>query len=92
MLKWKYKPSGNCPVQAEGYFLGYHFYFRSRWETASIEFSKTEEDWEENQIYRIYYLAAFPSASAGWISEKEAIRLIYKGLLMFLFRWPSHKR
>ncbi len=89
LLKWKYKPTGNCPVQAEGWFLGYYFYFRSRWETASIEFSKTEKDWDENIISRRYYLAGFPSAAAGWISEKEAIRLIYKGLLLFLFRIPG---
>jgi hypothetical protein len=89
IFKWKYGPWGNCPVQAEGWFLGYHFYFRSRWETARIEFSKSEEDWEENKIERTYYLASFPSASAGWISERKATLLIIKGLFLFLLRWES---
>ena len=39
MIKWKHKPSGNCPVQAEGWFLGYYFYFRARGNEAIIEFS-----------------------------------------------------
>jgi hypothetical protein len=92
ILKWIYKPSGNCPVQAEGHFLGYYFYFRSRWDSARIEFSKTAEDWEENRIIRRYYLGSFPAAEAGWISTKLAIRLIYKGLLLFLIRWPSDSK
>jgi hypothetical protein len=46
MIKWKYKPAGNCPVQAEGWFLGHYFYFRARGEWAIIEFAKTQEDQE----------------------------------------------
>lgn len=92
ILKWKHKPWGNCPVQAEGWFLGYYFYFRSRWEFARIDFSKTEEDWWKDQIHKEYYLAGFPSPSAGWISKRQATLLIYKGLLMFLLRWPSSRK
>lgn len=25
IFKWIYSPNGNCPIQAEGYFLGYFF-------------------------------------------------------------------
>ena len=91
MLKWKYKPSGNCPVQAEGHFLGYHFYFRSRGESARIEFSKSEEDWENNEIYRAYHLKSFPAPMAGWVSKRKATWMVYKGLLLFLFRIPSDR-
>lgn len=36
IFKWEYKPSGNCPVQAEGWFLNYYFYFRARWSSVTI--------------------------------------------------------
>ena len=47
-FEWIYKPNGNCPVQAEGYFLGYFFYFRARHEFATIEFYNKKEDFDKN--------------------------------------------
>ena len=88
-LKWIYKPSGLCPVQAEGYFLGHYFYFRSRWESAWIEFAKTQEDWEADNCTRRYKLKSYPAPHAGYISEKEATWLIYKGLAKYAVGWPS---
>ena len=48
IFRWIYKPSGNCPVQAEGYFLGYFFYFRARHEFATIEFYNKKEDFDSD--------------------------------------------
>ena len=42
LFKWIYKPSGQCPVQADGAFLNHKFYFRARWDEANIEFYRTE--------------------------------------------------
>jgi hypothetical protein len=92
IIKWDYEPSGMCPVQAEGYFLGYYFYFRARWSTASIEFARSREDWEINNIIKGYRLKKYHGPEAGYISNKEATRLIYKGLLMFSIFWPSSYR
>ena len=89
ILKWDYEPGGMCPVQAEGTFLGYYFYFRSRWDKASIEFSKSITDWEENRLVRRYVLKTFPMFEAGYVDPKIAKRLIYKGLFLFAIRWPS---
>jgi len=92
IFEWDYPPSGMCPVQAEGHFLGHYFYFRSRGATATIEFSKTQKDWEENKIVRIYKLKSYPPFEAGYVPRKEATRLVYKGLFLFAIRWPSTKR
>ena len=85
MIKWKYKPSGNCPVQAEGWFIGYYFYFRARHNKASIEFSKTEAGWENDLIHARYVLTTTEEYKAGWLPKWKCRLLIWKGCVMFLF-------
>jgi hypothetical protein len=82
MIKWKYKPSGNCPVQAEGYFSGYYFYFRARGEHATIEFSKEQDSPE----VAYYILARTQPYMAGWIPKWICRLLIWKGCIKFLFK------
>jgi hypothetical protein len=90
MIKWIYKPSGNCPVQAEGYFMGKYFYFRSRWSTASIEFSETEKDWDERNILKRYILFEDKKGmGAGWMPKWMAYLCIYKAMLMYLLNFKS---
>lgn len=84
-LKWKYKPSGLCPVQAEGWFFDWYFYFRSRNSTATIEFSKTEEDWLIDNCIKYELYKTKNKYKAGHISEKFALFLIYIGFVKFLF-------
>ena len=84
LFSWKYEPSGACPVQAEGTFLGHHFYFRSRWDTASIEFSETEQHWDRWEIIKRIELKHYGGAEAGWISKEEATRLVYLGLIGYI--------
>lgn len=84
VMKWIYKPFGQCPVQAEGWFFGYYFYFRSRWSASTIEFSKSEQDWKDDKIIKDYILYQTSDPySAGWITNKKALQLIYKGFLFF---------
>ena len=82
MIKWIYKPSGNCPVQAEGYFLGHYFYFRARWESATIEFSKTEGGPE----VAYYVLAKTEPFMAGWLPKWICRLLIWKGCFKFMIK------
>ena len=91
MIKWKYKPSGYCPVQAEGHFMGYYFYFRARWETATIEFSKSEAGWENDLIHARYVLARRESPAAGWMSHKLCKYLVWWGCFRFFFKFNKHK-
>jgi hypothetical protein len=91
MIKWKYKPAGNCPVQSEGWFLGYYFYFRARWERATIEFSKTEAGWENDLIHARYTLTKTEEYAAGWLPKWKCKLLIYKGCLKFIFKKDKHK-
>ena len=91
MIKWKYKLSGNCPVQAEGWFLGYYFYFRARWSEAIIEFSKTEAGWENDLIHARYVLATTELYAEGWLPNWRCRLLIWKGCLKFLFKKDKHK-
>ena len=86
IFKWIYKPSGLSPVQADGIFLGYYFYFRSRHELSTIDFYKNKEDWE-NLHPSVLYLEVkknYYQYMAGYISRRLAKWLIFKGCLMFL--------
>jgi hypothetical protein len=80
MIKWLYKPSGACPVQAEGYFLGYWFYFRSRGTQATILFSKIKEDYLGKNHYKYYVLWEGSWPDAGWLNHNKCKQLICKGL------------
>lgn len=91
MIKWERKPSGNCPVQAEGHFLGYYFYFRSRWSTARMEFSLTEAGWENDLIHARYELWHTKPMEAGWLPNWFCYLLIYWGCLKFLFKRNKRK-
>jgi len=92
MIKWKYKPSGNCPVQAEGWFLGYYFYFRARGNEAIIEFSLTEAGWENDLIHGRYMLhRTTKDYYAGWLPKWYCKLLIWKGCFKFLFKKDKHK-
>lgn len=82
MIKWIYKPSGNCPVQAEGYFLGHYFYFRARGEHATIEFNKVEGGPE----VAYYILAKTEPFMAGWLPSWKCKLLIWKGCFKFIIR------
>ena len=91
LIKWKYKPMGNCPVQAEGEFLGWYFYFRARHDAATIDFAYTEEDWEKDLIRAKYVLATIPDPMAGWMPKWKCRFLIYAGCCRFLFKRNKHK-
>lgn len=85
MITWKDEPHSVCPVQAEGFFLGYFFYFRSRYETSKIMFLEKEEDWDDQLIVKEYVLYRFKDLyAAGYIKHSKARRLIYWGCFKFL--------
>ena len=91
MIKWIYRPSGNCPVQAEGYFKGKNFYFRSRWSRATIEFANSEKDWDDSNILKRYVLFEDKYHGAGWMPKWMAYVCIYKGVFYYLFNIKSHE-
>jgi hypothetical protein len=85
ILYWKYKPEGVCPVQAEGYFLGTYFYFRSRWQTAKIAFYNTD-DIDDEEIIKEYKLYKTEPFEAGWLDHRLCTFLIYVGCFLFWMR------
>lgn len=92
IIKWIYKPCGNCPVQSEGWFLDTtYFYFRSRGARATIEFAGSEELWEKDIIEKSYVLKTTKLYKAGWLSHRYCKWLIYKGCLMYLLNFKSQK-
>jgi hypothetical protein len=92
MIKWKHKPSGNCPVQAEGWFLGYYFYFRARGNEAIIEFSLTEAGWENDLIHGRYMLHRTTiDHYAGWLPNWYCKLLFWMGCIRFLLKTNKHK-
>jgi hypothetical protein len=86
IFKWKYSPEGNCPVQAEGYFLGTYFYFRSRWDYAQIDFAKSEDDWQNYKNRASYVLYKTYGYEAGHFEKWFCKLLIYKGCLLYFFK------
>ncbi len=87
MIKWIRKPSGACPVQAEGYFMNHYFYFRARYSQATIEFAKTETDWEYGRYAAEYVLHTTKEEyEAGWLPKWICRLLIWKGCLIFMFK------
>jgi hypothetical protein len=88
-IVWIYRPSGICPVQAEGYFMGKYFYFRSRWGMASIEFADSLLDWKNCRITKRYVLFEDRKMGAGWMPKWMAHICIYKGVLMYLLNFKS---
>jgi len=91
MIKWENKPKGIYPIEANGYFLNYYFYFRARWSWVMIEFAKTKEDWEKDDLELAYLLKTTAEYKAGYISNSLSKRLIYKGCLRFAFYLLSEK-
>ena len=84
-ITWMHEPNGICPVQAEGWFIGYYFYFRSRYETGKIQFCKTIQDWDNGYITKEYVVYRSDDAYvAGYIKHSKARRLIYWGCFKFL--------
>lgn len=91
ILKWKMKPSGACPVQAEGWFLGKYFYFRSRFKHAVIQFADSEHDWDVLDIKKQYVLfSTKDDYGASWIPTWFAYALIFKGCIKFLLNFKSN--
>jgi hypothetical protein len=92
MIKWKRKPHGHCPVQAEGYFMKHYFYFRSRGSQSTIEFAKTETDWEYQRYTAKYILLDMEdNYAAGWLPKWICRLLIWKGCIKFYFKQNKHK-
>jgi hypothetical protein len=85
MIKWLSKPNGAAPVQAEGWFLGHYFYFRSRYDQAKIQFCRSQHDWDENYITKEYVLYSTKETyGASWLPYWFSVVLIYKGCFKFL--------
>lgn len=97
MIKWKNKPEGNCPVQAEGYFMNHYFYFRARYEEATIEFAKNYSDYLSFKGINYFLLVETPPYKAGWLPKWKCLLLIYKGCFKFFiyktkkWLWNSKK-
>jgi hypothetical protein len=91
LINWKMKPTGNCPMQAEGWFLGWYFYFRARHDKATIEFCYDEEDWENDLIRAKYILDTMPDPMAGWMPKWKCTLLIYFGCCRFFFKRDKNR-
>jgi hypothetical protein len=88
-FKWESKPNGNCPVQSNGWFLNYYFYFRARGEFATIEFYKDKGEFYGDDCVMAFYLKKTKQYEAGWLSKRICKFLIYKGCIMILLKPKS---
>jgi hypothetical protein len=73
-------PSGNCPVQCEGWLPdGRWYYFRSRWAHATFEVAECEESWMHSDlIFKwSHKFHNYPLGNiGGWITPLRACRLM----------------
>lgn len=76
-----------APVQIEGTVFRKYFYFRSRWQHATIEIAESKKDlMEENLLFtkdRHYSKKKYGENYASWISQTEALKLIAKWLAQY---------
>lgn len=81
--KYKIKPYGYCPVQAEGYLpTGEYYYFRSRHETWSVRIAKCELTiW--NKDAWIYTEEKYEPFAGGWIGKLEAVKNFNKAIKLY---------
>jgi len=82
---WGYKPKGMCPVQSEGYFMGYYFYFSARFDKISIDFANSNQDWWDGKI--VFYTIlkdTYGMYDAGYYPLNKCTNLIYKGFFLFM--------
>lgn len=78
-------PSGNCPVQSEGFLsTGEFYYFRARGSRWRMEICESESEWAKNQII-FAYGETYPGDefSAGWMSKREAIKFANKAVKFY---------
>lgn len=92
MIKWIYRPTGACPIQAEGYFRNKYFYFRSRYESATMEFYDSKEDFKKGSFDKYYVVGTTKKLYfAGYFPDWYCYLLIYKGCLMYFLKFKSSK-
>jgi len=85
MIKWIYKPAGNCPVESEGYFLNQYFYFRARYDYITIDFAPSYTDWWADKNIIQYTLRYKKDANYGQYSKWRCIPLIYWGCWLYVW-------
>ena len=90
LFKWIYRPSGNCPVQSEFWLFGKYYYFRARWDNATLSKYDNFEEFNDPNLFFTkghgicVYTCKAPKA--GWLPKWLCYLLIIKGLFMFLFK------
>jgi hypothetical protein len=70
---------GNCPVQAEGFVDGQHFYFRARGEEWQFHVAPTKADIFDHDTFYIERDYG-DQYEAGWMPNHEAIGFIVQAI------------
>ena len=91
LFKWDRKINGNCPVQANGWFLNFYFYFRARNSNATLEFYKEKVDFYLNDPEYFFMLKETEPYRAGWLNKNFCFLLILKGCFLFVFELIKNK-
>jgi hypothetical protein len=77
---------GNCPVQGEGSYKGYKWYFRSRWDNWSLTVSsqKQLDPLADKKAFFYSELWGEQPGEAGWMPKETAIEMINKAFVSYL--------
>jgi hypothetical protein len=83
-------PSGNCPVQAEGFINGYPFYFRSRHMHWSLRVASdvdgdpfNADSWTHIEEYPISKEDEHYKVAAGYATKEECIEFIERAAKLY---------
>jgi hypothetical protein len=90
MIKWLLKPHKKYQIQAEGYFLGRYFYFRSKFNTSVIEFSNHKNQYNYH-LEKSYVLHVNNDYEAEYLNLNFCKLLIYKGCFLFMLHLIKSK-
>ncbi|MBI4209986.1 MAG: hypothetical protein HY544_00570 [Candidatus Diapherotrites archaeon] len=76
-----------APVQIEGTIFRKHFYFRARWQDATLEIAESKKElWKENFLFtksRHYSKTKYGESYASWMRQTEALKLVAKWLAQY---------
>jgi len=90
MIKWLSKPNKKYQIQAEGYFLGRYFYFRSKFNASIIEFSNHKNHYNYH-LEKCYVLHVNNDYEAEYLNLNFCKLLIYKGCFLFMLHLIKSK-
>jgi hypothetical protein len=81
-IYWNKKPTIESPYEAEGWFLGYYFYYEVGMTFVFMTFAVSKKAWEFGILEKSYHTL---NGNYDWDKPSKGKWFIYKSCFKFLF-------